>query len=219
MGSQAHLIRREFRHDHCGFICRRADGMVVTGQLLDSDSEPKILWRICAGARPSCDAMFGQDHARGPFPCSKLPHSLQWEVWASKAHFGPVNRLIGPVGPIAWQWSKQAGSHQREGLCSGLGRCWHRISNVGPPLADGARPLPARGHVEDQSRHGWQREVSMKVEPHFRDMRLMPTGRTHFHPKAFSFRCLGCSGVQVFRCLGVQVFRCSGVQVFRCLGV
>ena len=29
------------------------------GQLLDSDSEPQILWRFRAGARPSCDAMFG----------------------------------------------------------------------------------------------------------------------------------------------------------------
>ena len=29
--------------------------------------------------------------------------------------------------------------------------------------------------MEDQSRHGWQREISMKIEQHFRDTRLMPT--------------------------------------------
>ena len=42
-------------------------------------------------------------------------------------------------------------------------------------LANGARPLPSRGHAEDQPRHGWQREVSKKVEQHFKDSRLLPT--------------------------------------------
>ena len=31
-------------------------------------------------------------------------------------------------------------------------------------LADGARPVLARGDVQDQPRCGWQREVSLKVE-------------------------------------------------------
>ena len=42
-------------------------------------------------------------------------------------------------------------------------------------LADGARPVLARGDVQDQPRYGWQREVSLKVEEHFRDTRLLPT--------------------------------------------
>ena len=36
-------------------------------------------------------------------------------------------------------------------------------------LADEARPVPARWDVQDQPRCGWQREVSLKVEQHFRD--------------------------------------------------
>ena len=42
-------------------------------------------------------------------------------------------------------------------------------------LADGARPVLARGDVQDQPRSGWQREVSLKAEQHFRDTRLLPT--------------------------------------------
>ena len=143
-----------------------------------------------------CDAMFGQDHARGPFldapvrarSCHVAPSA--WEDWASRAHFGPVSLLIGPAGPIAWQWSKHATPLS---LPESLGRftpvacledvqvCALALGAVGiefpswSSLADGARPLPARGDVQDQPRSGWQREVSMQVEQHFRDTRLMPT--------------------------------------------
>ena len=151
-----HLLgkRPSSRHSCPRRACvRRADGMAVaavqwchTGQLLDSDSEPQILWRFCAGARPSCDAMFGQDHARGPFldapiraqSCHNAPSA--WEDWASGAHFGPVSLFIGPEGPIAWQWSKHAtpvslpeslgnweGSHQLHALKTCRSVLWHWV--------------------------------------------------------------------------------------------
>ena len=72
---------------------------------------------------------------------------------------------------------------RRAGLCSGIGRRWHRISTS---LADGAR------------------EVSLKVEQHFRDTRMMPTmteafGRPPRPPVAPQTGCSGLShSVSVF---------------------
>ena len=104
-----------------------------------------------------------------------------------------MSLLIGPAGPIAWQWSRHATPLSLPGSLGELGRftpvaclgdvqvCALALGAVGielpswSSLADGARPVLARGDVQDQPRCGWQHEVSLKVEQHFRDTRLLPT--------------------------------------------
>ena len=118
--------------------------------------------------------------------------TLPFSLGGSGAHFGLAKQLTGPVGLTVWRWSehatplsqreslgKWAGSHQSRVLCRLA--CALALGAVGvelpswSELANGVRPLPSRGYTEDQPRHGWQREVSMKVEEHFKDSRLLPT--------------------------------------------
>ena len=82
--------------------------------------------------------------------------SLEFAHWASWAdclamvkarHPIVAARIVGGIGQVhttCMPW-------RRAGLCSGIGRRWHRISTS---LADGARPV-----LQDQPRCGWQREV------------------------------------------------------------
>ena len=108
-------------------------------------------------------------------------------------HFGPVSLLIGPAGPIVWQWSKHAtplslpeslgnwvDSHQLHALKTCRSVLWYwapLASNFhrGPHWQTESVRCLHEGMSRTSPRHGWQREVSMKVEQHFRDTRLMPT--------------------------------------------
>ena len=113
--------------------------------------------------------------------------TLPFSLGGQSGHFGPVSLLIGPAFLIAWQWSRHGtplslpeslGELGRFTLVACLGDvqvCALALGCIVVSLADGARPVLARRDVQDQPRCGWEREVSLKVEQHFRDTRLLPT--------------------------------------------
>ena len=102
--------------------------------------------------------------------------SAHWASWADclamvKARHPTVAaRIVGELGrltPVACLGDVQ--------VCAlALGAVGIELPSWSS-LADGARPVLARGDVQDQPHCGWQREVSLKVEQHFRDTRLLPT--------------------------------------------
>ena len=93
--------------------------------------------------------------------------SRESDHWASWADCSAMVKARHPIVAARNRWRigqvhTSCMPWRRAGLCSGVGRGWHRTSI-------------ARGDVQDQPRCGWQREVSLKVEQHFRDTWLLPT--------------------------------------------
>ena len=138
--------------------------------------------------------MFGEDHARGPFLDSPVRarsrhialqfgsirsafRSRESAHWASWADCPAMVKARHPVvaARIVGNW---AGSHQLHALETCRSVLWHWA-----PLASNfhrgphwqTEPVRCLHDGMYQPRCGWQREVSLKVEQHFRDTRLLPT--------------------------------------------
>ena len=125
--------------------------------------------------------MFGEDHARGPFldppvRARSCHIALQFGRIGHPGSLGQLGRLLGngQGTPPHCRCQNRWGIGQVHTSCMP----WRRAGLELPSwssLADGARPVLARGDIQDQPRCGWQREVSLIVEQHFRDTRLLPT--------------------------------------------